>query len=60
MVHFAWEEIKKSMEDKVAHIPVMHNEIAEYLSLLLGGVCVDANVGMGWHTGILTSHVGPM
>ncbi len=60
MVHFAWEEIKKSMEDKLAHIPVMHKEIAEYLRLPLGGVCVDATLGMGGHTRLLTSQVGPM
>lgn len=59
MVHFAWEEIKKSMEDKLAHIPVMHKEIAEYLRLPLGGVCVDATLGMGGHTRLLASQVGP-
>ncbi len=59
MVKFAWEEIKKSMEDKLAHIPVMHKEIAEYLRLPLGGICVDATLGMGGHTRLLASQVGP-
>lgn len=60
MVKFAWEEIKKSMEDKLAHIPVMHKEITEYLRLPLGGICVDATLGMGGHTRLLASQVGPM
>lgn len=59
MVEFAWEEIKKSMEDKVAHIPVMHREVIEYLRLPLGGICVDATLGMGGHTRLLASQIGP-
>ncbi len=60
MVQFAWEAIKKSMEDKAAHIPVMHKEIAEYLRLPLGGICVDGTLGMGGHTRLLAQQVGPM
>ncbi len=59
MVQFAWNEIQKSMEDKLAHIPVMHKEIAEFLRLPLGGICVDATLGMGGHARLLASQVGP-
>ena len=59
MVHFAWEEFEKSMEDRYTHIPVMHQEIAEYLRLPVGGCCVDGTLGMGGHTRLLAQQVGP-
>ncbi|MCB9772055.1 MAG: 16S rRNA (cytosine(1402)-N(4))-methyltransferase RsmH [Candidatus Omnitrophica bacterium] len=59
MVQFAWEEIKKSMEEQAAHIPVMHKEITEYMRLPAGGCCVDGTLGMGGHTRLLAEQVGP-
>ena len=58
MVQFAWEEIKKNMEEQAAHIPVMHKEITEYMRLPIGGCCVDGTLGMGGHTRLLAEQVG--
>lgn len=59
MVQFAWDELMQQNEDKTAHVPVMAREVAEYLRLPEGGVCVDGTLGMGGHTRVLARAVGP-
>ena len=59
MVQFAWEEMNNNMDQKDAHIPVMHKEVVEYLQLPVGGICVDCTLGMGGHARLLAQAVGP-
>ncbi len=41
------------------HIPVMANEVDQYLNLPLGGCFVDCTLGLGGHSSRLISRLGP-
>lgn len=54
------EHSREIKEDKdKGHIPVMLNDVIEYLRPKLGGIFVDGTIGLGGHAEVLLSFLGP-